>query len=471
LDEPFHPAFPNRHEAPRNLPPGNDAPQARGGRIAVLGRADWPDPSQADSWPPLLASHHSEEATPDCDYVPVEPNPAKQRLRHLARLGVDRWHAAGIRGKGIKIAVLDTGFRGYRSYLGKALPAKVTARSFRQDGNLEAKDSQHGILCSEVLHALAPEAELLLANWDTDSPEQFLEAARWAKRQGARIISCSIIMPGWSDGEGGGYVNQTLAAILGAGRRSGDLLCFASAGNTAQRHWYGNYHDDGAGFHEWRQGKTSNAVTPWGDQRVSVEIYWQPGESDYELTVTDDQGEEVGERTVHRGKNHCCTTVHFLPKDWRTYQAQVSLSQGEGGAFHLVVLGGGLEYSKAEGSVACPADGPGVLAIGAASRDGCRASYSSCGPNSRLPKPDLVAPVPFASLWRKRPFTGTSAAAPQAAGLAALLWSRHPDWSAEQIRQALRGAARDLGPPGHDCETGYGLLQLPADSELPRGTK
>jgi subtilisin family serine protease len=102
-----------------------------------------------------------------------------------------------------------------------------------------------------------------------------------------------------------------------------------------------------------------------------------------------------------------------------------------------------------------------VLAVGAVDGKGQRLAYSSCGPNSRLPKPDLVATVPFPSLCRVRPFAGTSAAAPQAAGLAALVWSQHPDWLPEQVAQALRGAALDLGPPGHDPDTGYGLIRLP----------
>ena len=83
-------------------------------------------------------------------------------------------------------AVLDSGFRGYCQYLGKALPARVTVHSFRDEGNLEARDSQHGILCAEVLHALAPEAELLLANWEPDRPDRFLAAVRWAREQGLR---------------------------------------------------------------------------------------------------------------------------------------------------------------------------------------------------------------------------------------------------------------------------------------------
>src|SRR5262245_40813347 len=126
----------------------------------------------------------------------AEP-PTPQRAHHLERLGVDRWHATGQRGGGLKVAVLDSGFAGYRDRLGKALPRRVTVRSFRSDGNLEAKDSQHGILCGEVIHALAPEADLLFANWEPQHPDQFLDAVRWAIEEGAHVLSCSIIMPTW----------------------------------------------------------------------------------------------------------------------------------------------------------------------------------------------------------------------------------------------------------------------------------
>src|SRR5436305_12148722 len=81
-------------------------------------------------------------ATPDCEDVEPEPHPEAARGRLLARLGVDDWHAAGYRGRGVKIAILDTGFRGYRAHLGGALPAPVATHSFRGDPNLEAKDAQ-----------------------------------------------------------------------------------------------------------------------------------------------------------------------------------------------------------------------------------------------------------------------------------------------------------------------------------------
>src|SRR5262249_26692420 len=157
-------------------------------------------------------------------------------------------------GRGLKVAILDSGFRDYRTALGKALPEQVTACSFRSDANLEARDSQHGILCGEVVHAIAPEAEVLLANWDPYRHASFMDAARWGREQGARILSCSLIMPSWSDGEGGGTINTALAQLVGSGRQADDLLFFASAGNIAQRHWGGTLQRDAAGFHQWTAG-------------------------------------------------------------------------------------------------------------------------------------------------------------------------------------------------------------------------
>jgi len=400
-------------------------------------------------------------ATPDSGTFESISHPEIERKRFLARLGVDRWHAAGINGRGIKIAVLDSGFRGYKEQLGKALPGQVKVHSFRSDGNIEARDSQHGILCGEVLHTIAPDAELLFANWEPDRPDQFLDAVRWARKEGARLVSCSLIMPSWSDGEGHGSVHEALRSIIGEGAKTGDLICFASAGNTAERHWSGPFNADQRGRHQWAAGQIDNLIMPWGSDPVSVEMCWS-GASDYEVQISDNAtGELVAvSRPTEKGKR-VCAIARFNPVSGHLYQAMVRHVSGEKGNFHLVVLGGGLKYAKAQSSIPFPADGQEVVAVGAVDEQGRRLSYSSCGPNSRQPKPDLVAAVPFYSLWRSRPFAGTSAAAPQAAGLAAVLWSRHLDWTANQIREALRLSAHDLGPRGHDWETGYGCVALP----------
>lgn len=58
--------------------------------------------------------------------------------------------------------------------------------------------------------------------------------------------------------------------------------------------------------------------------------------------------------------------------------------------------------------------------------------------------------------------SGTSMAAPHVSGVAALLLSAHPEFSSEDVRQALRVSASDKGTAGFDREFGYGLLNAAA---------
>ncbi len=227
------------------------------------------------------------------------------------------------------------------------------------------------------------------------------------------------------------------------------------------RHWYGVFHDDGQGFHDWSSGHEDNVLTPWGSDPVSVELCSRPGPG-YELEVEDVvTGEEIGRSDSSAETGRSCAVVRFTPRQRHQYGVRIRHLAGQAAPFHLVALGGMLQYATARGSIPFPGDGPEVIAVGAVTGDGQRASYSSCGPNSGLPKPDLVAMVPFPSLWRTRPFAGTSAAAPQAAAVAALWWCQHPGAPANDVARCVAPAARDLGPPGHDYETGYGLVPLP----------
>lgn len=375
---------------------------------------------------------------------------------HLALLGVPRWHEAGYLGKGTKVAILDSGFRDYRTFLGRSLPKQVAARSFRFDGNLEARDSQHGILCAEVVHAMAPDAELLFANWEPENSDQFVAAVRWARKNGAMVITCSVISPGWSDGEGGGAVHRALAEALDG------ALFTACAGNVADRHWWGKFDADRDGYHQWQVGNIDNGITPWSDERVTVAMSWQ-GKADFDLCVIDRAtGRPVVSAPAKDGVERNSAVCRFDPEAGRSYAARLRKANGEDVAFHCFALHSRLEQSIRRGSICFPADGPEVLAIGAVDHAGKRHAYSACGPVSKCPKPDLVAPVPFVCASRGKPFGGTSAAAPQAAGAAALLLSRHPDWKEPDLRKALQAAAKDLCTPGHDCETGYGMLRLPA---------
>ena len=85
-------------------------------------------------------------------------------------------------------------------------------------------------------------------------------------------------------------------------------------------------------------------------------------------------------------------------------------------------------------------------------------NVSSTGGATRN-KPDITAADGVAtSVTGFQPFFGTSAAAPHAAAIAALLLSGQPGATQAQIRSALVSSAIDLGAPGFDTVTGNGVI-------------
>jgi len=71
------------------------------------------------------------------------------------------------------------------------------------------------------------------------------------------------------------------------------------------------------------------------------------------------------------------------------------------------------------------------------------------------PGVDIMVPAPDGDYQFT---TGTSVAAAHVTGVAALLWSRKPDASADVIRDVLLSSAKDLGPKGRDDQFGWGLV-------------
>ena len=62
-------------------------------------------------------------------------------------------------------------------------------------------------------------------------------------------------------------------------------------------------------------------------------------------------------------------------------------------------------------------------------------------------------------------YNGTSMATPHVAGVAALAWSKNPNCTATDVRNALKSTAVDLETAGRDDKTGYGLVQAKAASD------
>lgn len=115
---------------------------------------------------------------------------------------------------------------------------------------------------------------------------------------------------------------------------------------------------------------------------------------------------------------------------------------------------------------ASPANNPEAFAVGATDNADLIYAYSSRGPSAcgetQTVFPEVVAPG--VNVHTSDPgggyydATGTSLAAPHAAGALALLLSAFPNLTAADQQAALINGARDLGPGGADNDFGYGRL-------------
>jgi hypothetical protein len=112
-----------------------------------------------------------------------------------------------------------------------------------------------------------------------------------------------------------------------------------------------------------------------------------------------------------------------------------------------------------------PANLPHVLSVAATDASGAPASFSSVsfGVDLSAPGEDVPVAVPL-SLDPSGATTasGTSFAAPIVAGAAAWVWTARPELDNTQVFDLLRYTARDIGEPGFDAYSGFGVLDLPA---------
>ncbi len=146
----------------------------------------------------------------------------------------------------------------------------------------------------------------------------------------------------------------------------------------------------------------------------------------------------------------------------------------------IVVLSVGLyQYSPYLKEVVDYAESKGVLLVAASGNEGKEVKYPAAfstvlgvggvtGGNKLEPESnygseiDVVAPFTVFSTALGGGYAsnkGTSMAAPQVAGVAALVWSKYPWMKPHQVRNMIRQSAEDIGDKVWDPGTGYGLLR------------
>lgn len=406
----------------------------------------------------------------------------------------DGLHGQGITGQGVKVGVLDCGgFAGYQSLLGSELPAQITLWT---GGSVPVGSGVHGTACAEVIHDMAPDAELFFAHDHTEA--DYYAAVDWLIAQQVDVISYSCSWTGPFPGDGGGDpynpVNQKVSDARAAG-----VLFVSSAGNSADgesyRDWYQEYSN--WGWHAFDGQEASNLFYLYAGADLYVTLTWSDWPADpltqgsaqnYDLDVWiyDDPDwvpialsenpqaglpgqlpfEEIsyapaasawhaviirdvattGPRFLSL-RSFDCTFQHFDP-DYSVFTPETPDGISVG-AVHWNGLG--LEPFSSQGPLFGPGGVPsgGTLAPQLVAVDGV--STVTYGASNGLP-------------WGGggTGFFGTSASCPHVAGGAALLLQQSAGMTVDQLEAVLLGGATDMGPPGPDNRYGFGLMNLDA---------
>ncbi|MBT4187361.1 MAG: hypothetical protein HOE14_09130, partial [Gemmatimonadales bacterium] len=154
---------------------------------AALGATTLTGPPEAPE--PIQNRRTTVEAT--------DANPARRTLavtsEGLAGIGAPEWQAAGHTGAGTKVAIIDLGFDGWESLPADELPANVEAIGFNQTGTLDT-GTDHGTQMAEIVHDVAPEADLVLITFDDARMGEMLD---WLLANEVDVVSMSLE---WPDG-------------------------------------------------------------------------------------------------------------------------------------------------------------------------------------------------------------------------------------------------------------------------------
>ncbi|MCY3762390.1 MAG: S8 family serine peptidase [Gemmatimonadetes bacterium] len=422
---------------------------------------------------------------------PYRPHPLATISEGAARIGALANHGAGVTGHGVKVAVIDGGFRG-ADRLPEDMPESWRVRDFTGEGIYagdEHRRHRHGTACAEIVYDVAPEAELYLLK--VDDLVDLENAKDLCIREGIDVISHSAGWLGTGFGDGRG-----LACDIANDAADNGILWVNAAGNAAGSHYTGLWSDrDSDGWHNFADeddDELLNVRAAAGDS-IQVILTWDDFPStaeDYNLHLffidASDSTDLVGESTTVQDGDGSD------PVEWIKYIVErsgeygISVSKADGARPERLKIWSYYqdfeEHAVARNSIGMPADAKGAMAVGAVFHRfwnrGLVEAYSSRGPTTdgRI-KPELAAPTGVSTvsygrlnLRRGGGYFGTSASAPHVAGAAALVKSANPSFSRTRLWNALVDATVDTGTRGKDNDSGHGKLVLPVQAPSPQIT-
>lgn len=416
------------------------------------------------------------------------PAAGTQMTQGDAALNGAAWRSAGVDGTGVKIGIIDVGFTGYTTLLRTDLPASVTVKNF-VDGQSDAQvngTTPHGTACAEIIHDVAPGAQLYFAK--VAQIVDIEEAADWLEAQGVEVISSSIGTYNVSPGDGTGYFEDIIAE-----KRAAGITWFTAASNDRESHWGGTANIGAFDYHLFSGEQNVNYFGP-GDGLAyvisagftfDINVRWSdwtaPVDQDFDIILVrwsgtawqtmgqlggfDDQTGLAGQRPVETavGTTTGSSTFYGFVVHRRSASEAVNFE---------IFAGVPLDKRVQERSLSNLADSASAITVAALDvTTFTQEPYSSEGPTNGpggtltggQVKPDISAfanvnTVSYGSGSGK--FNGTSSATPHAAAAGALALAANPAFTPDDLELFLAGRAVDQGTPGPDTDFGHGRVQL-----------
>lgn len=408
-------------------------------------------------------------------------------------------------GKGVKVGVLSDSVDFLASAQAKGDLGVVTVLTNSvgqvQDG---IPGSGEGTAMLEIVHDMAPDAELFFAS-AFNSPASFAQNIRDLRFR----MGCDIIVDDVGYADESPFQDDIISQAVNAVTASGALY-FSSAGNSGNKDdgtsqtWEGDFRDGGpasfAGInltgriHQFPSA-AYNRLNSVADEKW-VGLFWsdpaRQSSNDYDLYVADADGTRIvaSSTDYQTGTGQPWEFVPRVSALQRVYVVKKASAQAR--FLHLEASLGRFRDSTAGCIRGHPAaeSAFGVAAVDVARVGGTSSfiagakcpveTFSSDGPRRLFYAPDGTPYTPgnvsstggvvrqkpdiaaadgvTTSLTDFNPFFGTSAAAPHAAAIAALVKSYNPALNAAQIRAALTSSALDNEVPGFDRSSGFGIV-------------
>jgi hypothetical protein len=434
---------------------------------------------------------------------------------HLARLGFK------VQGAGVKVGVLSDSYNAKKT--NNVDPAALDSSRGDLPASVEVlkdlasgKGTDEGRAMMQIVHDVAPGASLAFRSGffgAADLAQGILEL----QAAGCQVIVDDITYitePFMQDGQVAQAVNKVSLAETDPAKK---VAYFSAAGNFGQKSYYNTFksaaapsgisgfaHDFGGGDRLQRIALAPGAYTivlQWDDLFASL---GQTGgtRADLDLYLADDTGRILyGFNRDNLGKDPVEIMPFFVTGEGATTNLMIiNATNGNPVALKYIIFRGDLsvlEYASNSSTLVGQANAEGAIAVGAvlyrntpaygnapsiasfSSRGGTPILRTTTGASQNIirNKPEISAPngvnttvnlgganIDGDAFFN---FFGTSAAAPHAAGLAALLieaQQKHKNslLSPVELKTKLQSTALDMGPAGFDYASGWGFVQAGA---------